>query len=57
MSSKNNESELLNANFKINHKLWKRFKDQAKFDNSDAYKIIRGFIIKYLKYNENLSKH
>lgn len=47
---------LQNANFKIDRDLWQRFKEVAKKNNCDASKVLRSFIIKYLKDNENLSK-
>lgn len=47
-------TKLYNANFKIDSELWIKFKEQAKKDNSDASKLLRNFIINYLKYKENL---
>lgn len=50
------EEDLINANFKVDRELWKQFKKIAKDNNCDASKVLRSFIIKYIKNNENLSK-
>lgn len=50
------DEDLVNANFKVDRKLWNDFKKVAKENNCDASKVLRTFIIKYIKNNENLSK-
>lgn len=50
------KENLINANFKVDRELWQKFKKISKENNSDASKILRDFIIEYIKNNENLSK-
>ena len=47
-------NDKVNANFKVDADLWKRFLVVVKSNNSDASKTLRVFIENYLKYNENL---
>lgn len=47
---------LTNANFKIDKTVWTMFKSIAKQNNTDASKVLRDCVLKYLKNNEEIMK-